>query len=187
MTDVWEEWVEEQVPTREALGGNAKAVLSAQIKDLREAEKEVIRLDEELKKAKERVKNISEHVIPSTFEEMEIDDESKIVVDGFSVTIKQTIHATPKAARREEMYAWLEERGHGGLIKRKAIFDLGRMPAEEAQEWIDGIEDQRGKFERKVEPMTLKSFVKDQIEEGTEIPMDLFGAYTRRVAEVKSD
>jgi len=30
---------------------------------------------------------------------------------------------------------------------------------------------------QKVEPMTLKAFVKDQVEQGKQIPFDMFGVY----------
>ena len=35
-----------------------------------------------------------------------------------------------------------------------------------------------------VEPMTLKAFVKDQIEKGSAIPMDLFGIYIGDKAKI---
>jgi len=38
----------------------------------------------------------------------------------------------------------------------------------------------------KVEPMTLKAFVKEQIERGNEIPLDLFGVFVGQRAKIKT-
>jgi len=37
----------------------------------------------------------------------------------------------------------------------------------------------------KVEPMTLKAFVKDQIQSGKDVPMETFGVYTSNRTTVK--
>jgi hypothetical protein len=38
----------------------------------------------------------------------------------------------------------------------------------------------------KVEPMTLKAWVKEQVEKGREFPSELFGAYIGQRATIKS-
>ncbi|AAT69486.1 gp10 [Alphaproteobacteria phage PhiJL001] len=149
-----------------------------------EAEKEVAALEAKLKEAKERLRKYSEETIPNTLEDMGLEEVT--VTGGLKVKIRTSVHASPKKENREAVYDWLEKHGHGGLIKRHAIFTVGRDNERQAKSWIKRIKAFPGLFERKVESATLRSFVNQSIEEGTEIPMELFGAYTRRVAEVKS-
>ena len=49
------------------------------------------------------------------------------------------------------------------------------------------FEDQGYTYQRKekVEPMTLKAFVSDQIERGKDIPMDLFSIYITNKTTIK--
>jgi len=186
MSDGWDEYAADAEERKPEVGDNMKAVLEGQIKDMWEAEKEVARLDQELKDAKAVLTRIGEEQIPKTFEDMGLDDDSVVSVSGVKVSIKQSVHASPKAARRDEMYDWLEENGHGGLIKRTGVFKTGKDQEKKFKRWIKSIKTYPGNFERKVESATLRAFVNDQLKQGTEIPMDLFGAYTRRVAEIKS-
>lgn len=182
----WETYAEERTEETPKIGDNMKAVLESQVRELWEAEQHVSELEDELKAAKSRVRNISEQQIPSTFEDMGLDDESTVSVGGVKVTIRQSVHASPKAEDRAAVYDWLEEHGHGGLIKRTGIFKTGRDNEEKFKRWISSIKTYPGEFNRKVEPATLKAFVNEQLAAGVEIPMELFGAYTRRTAKVKS-
>lgn len=186
----WSEYAEAQEQMRPIgeklgpIGKNAKEVLEGQVKDLWKAEKTVARLEEELKAAKQVLRNISEMTLPATLEDMGLEEVT--VSGGIRVAIKESVHASPKADRRDEMYDWLEENGHGGLIKRTGTFSIGIGQERKAKAWIKKIKAYPGRFERKVEPSTLRSFVNEQLKAGVEIPMELFGAYTRRVAQVKS-
>lgn len=179
----WEEYVSD---TEEVPGHNVKAVLRDQIKRLQDAETQVAELEEALKLAKARVRQLTEYEIPNTFETLGIDPDSKIRVDGYEVTVVDKISASPKAADREKVYDWLEENGHTGLIKRKAVFDVGRDDVDKVQEWMTGVEGYRGEFERRVEPQTLSAFVRSQVADGKEIPTELFGMRSVRTVKVKA-
>lgn len=181
----WDEYAQSQAERAPKIGDNFKKVLEDQVKALWEAEKHVADLEEQLKKAKAEVRAISEQQIPSTLEDMGLEEAT--VTGGLKVMIKESVHASPKADRRDELYDWLEEHGHGGLIKRTGVFQTGRDNEKKFKRWIKSIKTYPGQFNRKVEPSTLRSFVNEQLKEGTEIPMDLFGAYTIRKAQVESE
>lgn len=181
----WEAFAEEQGDTAPTPGANAKAVLEDQIRQLDGEDKIIAQLEEDLKAAKARRVKLVENVIPETFADMGLDDDSVIKVDGKAVTIKTTVYASPKAADREKVYAWLEENGHGGIIKRTAVFKTGRDNEKKFRRWIKSISTYDGEFLKSVAPATLKAFVNEQLQAGTEIPMELLGAYTRRIATVK--
>lgn len=180
LTTSWEKYAREQESIEP--GSNAKAVLEGQVHDLREAEKIVAFLEAELKEAKKKVRHIAEEVIPATLEDMGLEEVT--VKGGLKVKVKQLVYASPRKENREKVYDWLEEHGHGGLIKRHGIFTVGRENEKKAKAWIKRIKSFPGRFERKVEPSTLSAFVRQELESGTEIPMDLFGAHPKRVAKV---
>lgn len=178
----WADHVEEQ-PAIEP-GANAKTVLEGQVRLLWEAQKEAERLETELKAANARVRMISEETIPATLEDMGLDEV--VVKGGLKVTVKTKTFTSPKADRKDELYDWLEQHGYGGIIKRQAVFHVGRDNEKEAKAWIKTIKKFPGSFERDVHSSTLKSFVTGAEKEGVEIPQELFGVRKLKVAEVKS-
>ena len=164
---------------------NVRSVLEGQVKDLFAAEHKVVSLELELSKAKEEYNRLAEHVIPNTMEDL--GQSHAKLLNGVTIEIKQKVFASPPKNKREDCYDWLERNGHGGLIKRQGIFAVGKDNEAKAKRWIKSIKSFPGRFERKVEPQTLRAFVTNALEEGLEIPMQTFGAYTKRVAIVKSE
>ena len=65
------------------------------------------------------------------------------------------------------------------LIKNTITASFGRGQDNQVSELIKVCEDNGFAYNKKekVEPMTLKAFVREQIEEGKKIPFDLFGVY----------
>ena len=96
------------------------------------------------------------------------------------------LRASIPVARRPEAHEWLTDQGHGDLIKRNVTVGFGREESEAAQALFDQLvgDGLKVKDEQKVEPSTLKKFVKDQLEEGNAIPLDLFGAVQFRQAKI---
>jgi hypothetical protein len=179
MSNDWDNWTKEQ----SGAGDNAIAVISGLVDDLQRADEEVERLEEELKKAKAAARELREVKIPERMEDMEV--EELTTKSGVKVKIEEKVSASPKKDDRESAWDWLEDNGHGALVKRQAIFAFGKGEDEEkaAREMIAGA-SRPGRFERGVHPSTLSSWVREQLEEGTEIPMELLGV--RRVRRAKT-
>jgi hypothetical protein len=79
----------------------------------------------------------------------------------------------------DEAFNWLRDNGHGDLIKNNVTLTFGRSEDAIAKQLVDELQ-QKGhnvKQAEKVEPMTLKAFVKEQIQKGKNVPSDLFGVY----------
>ncbi|MEC8831477.1 MAG: hypothetical protein VX772_03885, partial [Bacteroidota bacterium] len=80
----------------------------------------------------------------------------------------------------EEAFGWLKEHGHDDIIKNEVIIRFGRGEEDKANELVKELDgkglspDQK----RRVEPMTIKGFVREQIEKGVNLPQDKFGVYT---------
>jgi hypothetical protein len=88
--------------------------------------------------------------------------------------------------RREGCFAWLKDKGHGDLIKHEIALTFGRDSDEEVTKvktLLDGA-GFRYSDEEMVAPQTLGAFIREQIASGVDIPSDLFGLYTGKLAKI---
>ena len=97
---------------------------------------------------------------------------------GEKVEIKPFVSASISKANREEAYTWLRDHGHGDLIKVITKVDTGRdmKAAQKAQKALvkAGLAPST---EESVHSGTLKVWVREQVEAGEPIPLELFGAF----------
>ncbi len=97
---------------------------------------------------------------------------------GEKVDIKPFVSASISKANKEEAYTWLRDHGHGDLIKVITKVDTGRdeQAAAKAQKALvkAGLAPST---EESVHSGTLKVWVREQVEAGEPIPLELFGAY----------
>ena len=105
--------------------------------------------------------------------------ESLTLKDGSAVKVKQLVQASIPVKHRETAFQWLRDRGHGDLIKNQISAEFGKGEDKSAGEFIDNIKSLGYEPKQKVwvEPMTLKAFVREQIAEGVDIPMETFGIF----------
>jgi SpoVK/Ycf46/Vps4 family AAA+-type ATPase len=158
--------------------------LSALAHEMYLAELRVLDVAEELKKTQEQVRKISEDLIPELMKEIGIAEFTTHA--GVKLCVKDVLRASIPVARRSEAYKWLNDNGHGDLIKRNITVGFGRGEGDEALELLEDLDAKglRVKDEEKIEPSTLKKFVGDQLKEGNMIPLDLFGAYQFKQAKI---
>jgi len=99
--------------------------------------------------------------------------------DGSAVEVKPFYAARIPLSKVDDAFTWLRENGHGDLIKNNVMLTFGRNQDNEAKSLVAELRDKghNVKQAEKVEPMTLKAFVKEQIQGGKNVPADLFGVY----------
>jgi len=144
---------------------------------LLDVQKEVTTLEDKLKKKKEEELKLSEQDIPNLMQKAGV--AALKLTDGSSVEIKPYYGARIPASRTDEAFDWLRENNYGDLIKNNVTLTFGRNEDNVAKTLVDELR-QKGhnvKQAEKVEPMTLKAFVREQIEKGKNVPADLFGVY----------
>ena len=144
---------------------------------LLDVQKEVTTLEDKLKKKKEEELKLSEQDIPNLMQKAGV--AALKLTDGSSVEIKPYYGARIPASRTDEAFDWLRENNYGDLIKNNVTLTFGRNEDNVAKTLVDELR-QKGhnvKQAEKVEPMTLKAFVREQIEKGKDVPADLFGVY----------
>ena len=144
---------------------------------LLETQKEIDKLEDKLKTFKTTETTLSEQTIPNLMQQAGV---SLIKLkDGSSVEIKPFYAAKIPSSKIEEAFEWLRINGHGDLIKNNVMLTFGRHQDNEAKSLIAELREKghNVKQAEKVEPMTLKAFVKEQIQGGKNVPADLFGVY----------
>jgi hypothetical protein len=108
--------------------------------------------------------------------------------DGSSIEVKAFYSASITEARRAEAFQWLRENGYDDIIKNTISVRFGRGEEALCAQAVATLREGGYPVEQaeKVEPMTLKAWVKEQVEKGREFPSELFGAYIGQKATIKS-
>ena len=151
--------------------------LADQIKKLRALEDKVQTDEESLKKNKKELERISGEVIPTLLSEMGL--SSLKLADGSAVDVKPYYAANISVANREAAYGWLRSNGLGDIIKNDITVSFGRNEDNKAAEYANLAKGQgyQPTQKLKVEPMTLKALVRERIEKGKDMPMDIFNVF----------
>ena len=159
-------------------GANDANKLSDQVVKLQGLEEELLVKEQELKELKRKVELVSAEVIPTMMQEMNI--STLKLADGTSVEVKPVYGASIPADKREEAYKWLRENGLGDLIKNEVTVAFGRSEDDKAQQYAVLAQGQgyQPVQKLKVEPMTLKALVRERVENGLDMPSDLFNVFT---------
>lgn len=148
-------------------------------------ETEVGNLEELLKQKKEELRQVSEDLLPSALEEYGLKELR--MDDGSTITVQTFYGASIPKDRTEEAFNWLRTNDFGDLIKNTVSVSFGRNEDNIAKSVAAELQSQGYATSQKewVEPMTLKAFVKEQVEKGNMLPSDLFGIFTGRKTKIK--
>lgn len=149
-------------------------------------EKEIEDYETELKQRKEQYRKLTEEVIPEALTSLGM--KSFKMEDGSSIEVKAFYSASITEARRAEAFQWLREHGYDDIIKNTISVRFGRGEEALCAQAVETLRNAGYPVEQaeKVEPMTLKAWVKEQVEKGREFPSELFGAYIGQKATIKS-
>jgi len=167
----------EQISKSITLDTTAMEDIATACNKLLDVQKEVSDLEDKLKKKKEEELKLSEQDIPNLMQKAGA--ASIKLTDGTAVEIKPYYGARIPASRTEEAFNWLRENNFADLIKNNVTLTFGRNEDNVAKSIVDDLRNKghNVKQAEKVEPMTLKAFVREQIEKGKDVPADLFGVY----------
>ena len=158
--------------------------LSSLVKDLDQLTIDINEKEEELKSLKLQKHKMSTEQIPAMMDEMGV---QRLDVENLSVSLKPLINASIPPTRREEAYQWLRENDLDDIIKNDVILSFGKGEDNIAGDIMYDLE-QRGMHPEKkthIHSMTLRAFIRERVEKGLPIDLDLFGAYVARIADIK--
>jgi uncharacterized small protein (DUF1192 family) len=149
-------------------------------------EKEIEELDAVLKERKDSMRKLLEETIPAALQELGM--KSFKMSDGSQIDVKPFYGASIPEPRRAEAYEWLRENGFDDIIKNTVSVRFGRGEDELCEALLGLLREQSYPAEQaeKIEPQTLKAWVREMTEQGNEFPTELFGAYIGQKATIKS-
>ena len=165
---------------------NVKSI-SDKCHQLNELQSQLKEKEEAISKLKHKVRDMEERIIPEMMQEAGV---SKIKLkDGTEVEIKPFYAAKIPESRVEEAFSWLRGKGFEDLIKNTVTASFGRGQDNQVSELIGVCEKFGFNYNKKekVEPMTLKAFVREQVEGGKELPFDLFGVYIANKTKITNN
>ena len=172
-----------EVPSNEAL-----AKLSELALELKASEVAVAEAEKALEAAKARFKQVSEKDLPEHMASLGL--LSFKHSSGLEIVVKDFFNASlPKS--EVERYArgldWLEKSGNAGLLKNTVSAEFGRGKDAEAKAFAETLRaaGHAAKYEKTVNPQTLKAFVRERLEKGETVPEDIFGVFHGKVAKIK--
>jgi hypothetical protein len=159
------------------------AALGKRAKNL---QREIEDLERVFKERKEQYRKLTEETIPEALASLGM--KSFRMEDGSSIDVKAFYSASISEARRAEAYAWLRENGFDDIIKNTVSVRFGRGEDELCSGLLNLLGEKGFPADQaeKVEPMTLKAWVREQVERGNEFPTELFGVYIGQKATIKS-
>jgi uncharacterized protein YycO len=147
-------------------------------------EKEVEDLESLMKAKKDLLRQNGEQIV-SLMEERGV--KSIKMSDGQSVDIKPFYTGTISKDNQEEAFQWLRDNGYDDIIKNQVVLKFGRAEDEKANQIYNDLASKGLDADRsiKVEPMTLKGFIREMVENGKDIPMETFGVYVGHKINIK--
>jgi len=150
-----------------------------------------MKLEEGLEKVKKELKHYEENLVPETMQELGLSELH--TPTGLSVVLKEEVHVSlPKdVEKRQRAFKFLRETGNEGLIRTEFTIRYGvggekaATALAERLKTMSECENAVIACNETVHPSTLTKFVKEIRSERADVPLSDFGAYVRRVAEVK--
>ena len=137
------------------------------------------------KDIKAAIRKVSCSEIPQYMEQFGI-SEFKLT-DGSKISVVDDTYASITKDNATKAMLWLEENGHSGLIKKKLTLSFGKGEYDDAEHAKDLLNEAKISYDETegVHHSTLKSWVKDMLSEGQEIPLDLFGVFQGFKTKIK--
>jgi len=168
------------------IGDNVLGSLHSIAKDYLLAERAVEHFESELDAAKARFRILKEQTLPKALEDAgNLED---ITIDGLKIEREIKLRGSIPADKKAEAFEWLEENGHGKLIKRKFTIEFGKDEETWANKFQKDCEKRKKalamKRDKAVHPSTLVAFLKSELESGTDIPLETFGVFRQNFAKV---
>ena len=158
------------------------AVLAESQVDL---EEQIEEINNQLKVLKEKHRRISEEQLPEALKELGI-SEFKLK-NGTKVSTSTYYSARITPDNKEKAFKWLRDNRFADLIKNTVSVSFGRDEDDAAKELRNELTRNGMNTAQKewVEPMTLKAFVREQVEKGADLPHETFNIYIGQRSKIK--
>lgn len=153
--------------------------------DAANLEQEISDAERLLKQKKDDLRKITDEQLPEILEEMGL--QKFTLTDGSEISVSPLYAASIPVDRREDAYQWLRDHGFGDLVKNNVTVSFGVGEDDAAKEFatLCDLQGYAPNQIEKVEPSTLRGWLRERVEAGDPVPLDLFGAYIAQRAKIK--
>jgi len=150
-----------------------------------------VRLEDEIAEVEERLggltrarDRLSTIDIPNKMDEIGVQDF--MLKTGERITIKRTTMAAIAKVNLDAAVEWLRCNGAGDLIKNIVSIQFGKGEDDRARDLVEKLSLQELWPDQKisVHPQTLSAYVREQLEKGNQIPMELLGVFERAQTKI---
>jgi len=164
-------------PDDKPMGDASLKALSEKSQELQKLDGDIQDLEEKLGQLKASFRQLSEVDIPNMLSELGLSEIT--LADGNKISTATYYSARISEEKREEAFTWLNDNGFADIIKNTVSVSFGRDEDDSARKLVDSLEDNGYTTAQKqwVEPMTLKAFVREQVEKGSDLPLETFNVY----------
>ena len=168
------------VPKNEDLHGIAQ--LAEKQVDL---QVKVADLENVLSLEKERLRKVQEEELPESM--LALGLKSFTLSDGSKLDVKTFYRGNISKNKQTEAHEWLRDNNHADLIKNDVVCSFGKGEDHNALVLMGKLTEIGVDYENKkhVHASTLKAFVREQIEQGKELPLDLLGVHIGQRSEIR--
>ena len=183
MMDIFED-IFDEAGALGSVDASTGKTLSDLVRKLRAVEDNISDTEKHLKALKAEKQKLSVENIPALMDEMGVE---RLDVDGVTVTRKMMVHASIPKDRKDEALGWLRSEGLDDIIKNDVTCSFGKGEDNIAGDVLGMLQERGYDVSAKtyVHPMTLKAFVKERMESGKPIDLDMFGAFVANAAEIR--
>jgi len=168
-----------------------KSVDISEVKDVAEASNRYLKIESEILSLEDQVKRKKAELLQMNDAIVQLMEQRGVkeikLTSGDAVSYKEIYRGSITREKETEAFGWLEDNGHGDLIKNIVSVRFGKGENDNASRLIEDLEqnglapDQK----RKVEPMTLNAFIGEQIKTGKDIPTETFGVWMGNKVKIK--
>ena len=170
----------------EVTGEGDLAVIAALANKQLRLEVQVQQAEDTVRMLKEELRDISQDKLP---EAMAAVGMSEFTLDsGAKVTVKEDLATSIKSGMQEAAFQWLEENGHGAIVKHVLSLEFGKGENDSAEAAKAALQaagyDPQDK--ESVNHQTLQKWGRDMEQEGMRPPEELFHSFDVRITKIKT-
>jgi len=182
--DIFAEMEEDALEAPTLASDNEIKSLSALLQQQLDMEEEIQQLETVVKQRKHEYQKLTTETIPQHAQA--INCTLHRLQDGSTFELKPFVSAHISKAKKDEAFTWLKQNGHSDIIKNQVKLDFGMQDLDKAEECLKTLTEAgySPSAESSVHSGTLKKWVREQVEAGEPIPLELFGAYLGQVSTI---
>jgi len=166
---------------------NILSKIARKVKEQLAQEALVLELQDKLKDAERALREISDVQLPELLEEANMSELT--TEDGTKVTLKSKVVARIPKGNPKPALDWLEKSGYGKIIKRVFVIEFDKADEEWARKFEEELSDRDHPLnvvrKHDVAWQTLEKTVGTLMQDGVNVPLELFGGYHQKTTKLK--